>query len=441
MSKKDNDGWASRLAISTTTKKPIVSLGNLYLIFENDQNWRGVLAMNERTQKIEFRRRPPPDIHAEVGDVLTDEHETQTTVWLQAAWGIPVKSATIIHTAMVGSAILNAFDPVREWLDSLPAWDSVDRLDHWLSDVTGCDNNIYTAAVGRVTLIGAVARVYDPGCKFDTVMILQGPQGSFKSTMLSELVGRDEWFTDHISDIGGKDAALQLCGPWLLEFAELDAITAKRESERVKAWITQRRDRYRPPYGRAVVDVPRRVFFCGTSNLDQFLRDETGGRRFLPVQIKEIDLDALREMREHLWSEAVARYRKGESWWMKGEDLAAAKNAQEDCLISDPWEEKIRIWLNTPGPSGKPNLVTANEVLDDCLKVDISRQEKREQDRVGRILGKLGWKRKVSRINSDSGDPRRCWTRPVDAPGDVTPIKPEAATAPQVPDQKGLGWS
>lgn len=434
---KGNDGWTARLAISATTKTPLVSLGNLYLIFENDINWRGVLAMNERTQCVEFRRRPPPDIHAEVGDVLLDEHETQTTVWLQSAWGMPVKNATIIHTAMVGSAILNAFDPVREWLDSLPAWDSVDRLDHWLADVTGCEQTLYTAAVGRVTLIGAVARVYNPGCKLDTVMILQGPQGSFKSTLLAELVGRDEWFTDHISDIGGKDAALQLCGPWLLEFAELDAITAKRESERVKAWITQRRDRYRPPYGRTVVDVPRRVFFCGTSNLDQFLRDETGGRRFLPVQIKDIDLDALRAVRDHLWSEAVARYRAGESWWMKGEELAAAKDAQEDARLPDPWEDIIRTWLDEVKPSGKVTRVTSREVVVNCLGIEAGKQVPNDLARTGKILRLLGWRRNTARIE---GDLRKCWLRPVDAPGDVTPLKPDAAPAPQEPVQKGMGW-
>lgn len=388
--------WAKRL-LQTDKGTPKITVANLLLIFQHDEAWSLTLAFNARTQCVVFRRDPPEELHAKAGDVLTDEHITHTSVWLQDHYGFGLKSTGIVHSAIVAAAHLHSFDPVREWLETL-VWDGTPRVDSWLSDVTGCPQNVYTSEVGAKVLISMVARVYRPGCKVDTVLVLLGPQGSLKSSLLAELAMRPEWFSDHISDIGGKDAAMGLCGPWILEFSELDAITGKRESERVKAWITQQRDRFRPPYGRDVVDVPRRTVFCGTSNLQQFLRDETGGRRFLPIEIQEIDLEALRAMREQLWAEARARFLGGEEWWLRGEALQIAKVEQEDRRVADPWEHAIRSWLASPAAHGRT--ITSSVVLSDGIKMPIERQTKSDLDRCGRILGTvLGWVRAFRRVD------------------------------------------
>lgn len=423
--------WASRM-LRTDKGTPKMALGNMLLIFQHDPSWAGTLGFNERTQKVVFRRDPPPDVRAVAGDALTDEHVSRVTIWLQDSYQYAIKSGTIVYSAMIAAAYLCPFDPVREWLDALPPWDGVGRADRWLSDVTGCDATTYSGAVGSKVLISAIARVYEPGCKVDTVLVLHGPQGTFKSTLLAELVGRPEWFSDHLSDVGGKDACMELCGPWILEFSELDAITGKRESERVKSWITQQRDRFRPPYGRAIVDVPRRTIFTGTSNLGQFLRDETGGRRFLPIEIRDIDLDALRAMREQLWCEALARYRTGEKWWLEGAALDGAKVEQEDRRVSDPWEDAIRVWIDETRNSavmspnrdnnGRRIYTTAGEVLTSGVRVDVGRQTKGDLDRCARVLGNvLGWKRGTRRIGKTTA---KVWYPPIEAENTVVDLHP-----------------
>jgi putative DNA primase/helicase len=427
--------WAKRLLVSDSGN-PKLALGNMLLIFQHDEDWHGVIAFNLRTQNVVFRRRPPEDIRAEAGDVLTDEHVSRATIWLQDTYGFAIRNTGIVFAAMTSAANLVPFDPVQEWLEALPTWDGTPRLSTWLPRVTGCSENVYTESVGRVTLIAAVARVYTPGCKVDTVLVLHGPQGTLKSTLLAELAGRPEWFSDHISDIGGKDACLQLCGPWILEFSELDAITGKRESERVKSWITQQRDRFRPPYGRSMLEIPRRTIFCGTSNLHQFLRDETGGRRFLPIEIREIDLEVLRGMRDQLWAEARAMFLMGEKWWLEGAALEQAKVEQEDRRVADPWEQAIREWLTTQAARGP--FVTSSQVLTKGIGMELPRQGKSDLDRCGRILGTvLGWTRGTRRVD---GVPMKVWYRPrgEDEP-EVVDLPLGGGTAPEASRQPVFG--
>lgn len=381
--------WMDRLLC--TDKGVIkVAIGNMLLIFQNDEAWAGTLGFNERTQCVVFRRKPPMDIRGEVGDCLTDEHVTQTTIWLQEVYNYALRGTALVHLAMIAAARLCSFDPVKDWLETLK-WDGTERLDLWLPHLVGCDATPYSKAVGAKVLISAVSRVYEPGSKVDTVMVLTGPQGTLKSTLLRELAVRPEWFTDHLSDVGGKDAALQLCGPWIMEFAELDGITGRREAERVKSWLTQTKDRFRPPYGRSVIDIPRRVVFTGTSNLHQFLRDETGGRRFLPIEIREIDIDGIRSVREQLWAEARHRYLAGENWWLEGDVLDEARCQQEERRIADPWEDEITKWIVD---QVNPTFVTSRDILTNAVKVEVGRQTKADLDRVGRVLGhSLGWTR------------------------------------------------
>lgn len=384
-------------------------LGNLSLIFANDEEWRGKLSFDVRTQKVVFSGKPPEVVHSESGEYLLDEHTTRCALWLQSKYQLGLRGNSLIFSAMVAVAHEHPFDPVRDWLEALESWDTTSRLDNWIAAVTGCDDGPYETAVGRRFLISAVARVFDPGCKVDSMLILHGAQGTMKSKMLAELAVRPEWFSDHLADIGGKDAALQLCGPWILEMAELDALTGKRENERVKAWLTQQHDRFRPPYGRSVVDVPRRVVFAGTSNLDQFLRDETGGRRFWPIKIREINIELLQTIRVQLWAEALHVYRSGERWWLEGDEVELAKEQQEDRRVRDPWEDTVPAWLDETdfslksspmrAANGRRICTTAGEILTDAVKVPIERQTKQELDRIGRILGnKLGWVRGKRRI-------------------------------------------
>ena len=193
-------------------------------------------------------------------------------------------------------------------------------------------------------MISAVARIMQPGAKVDHMLILEGPQGTKKSSALKALAGAD-WFTDELAEIGSKDAAQQMRGIWIIEIAELDAIS-RAEVSRIKAFLSRTRDRYRPPYERYVVEVPRQCVFAGSVNPDTYLRDETGNRRFWLVRCGVINLDALSRDRDQLWAEAVARYRDGTIWWLGETELIADAKAEQDRRYhSDAWDSRIDRWL------------------------------------------------------------------------------------------------
>jgi predicted P-loop ATPase len=180
--------------------------------------------------------------------------------------------------------------------------------------------------------------------KADHMLILEGPQGARKSTAIKVLAG-EQWFTDELPELGSKDAAIHMQGVWIVEIAELDAMS-RAEVSRIKAFLTRTTDRFRPPYGRYTIEVPRQCVFAGTVNLDTCLRDETGNRRFWPLRSGTIDIDALVSDREQLWAEAVHRFREGAIWWIDDPALLAeAAAAQEARYQSDAWEDLIEHWL------------------------------------------------------------------------------------------------
>jgi predicted P-loop ATPase len=159
------------------------------------------------------------------------------------------------------------------------------RIGTWLIDYCGVEShevsaNAYVRAVGEKFLISAIARVMDPGCKVDHVLILEGPQGIGKST-LGRILAGDDWFSDQLADMGSKDASMQLRGVWIVELSELDALN-RAEMARAKAFLSQQRERFRLPYGKRIIDAPRQCVFIGTTNSDTWMKDETGGRRFCP---------------------------------------------------------------------------------------------------------------------------------------------------------------
>ena len=208
--------------------------------------------------------------------------------------------------------------PVRDHLGAL-AWDGVPRIETWACRYLGAEDTAFNRSVGALWLISAVARIFRPGVKADHMLVLEGPQGARKSTALKILAGED-WFTDELPDLGSKDAAMHMQGVWIIEIAELDAI-GKAEVSRIKAFLTRTTDRFRPPYGRYTIEVPRQCVFAGTVNPDTYLRDETGNRRFWPVRCGTIDIDALARDRDQLWAEAVARFRAGAIWWLETPEL------------------------------------------------------------------------------------------------------------------------
>jgi predicted P-loop ATPase len=352
--------WVDKLKLwDNGEPKPIQF--NVTVALREDPAWRGVIGLNEFTGNVELLRHPPwPNAHWRQVRDWTDDDTLKATEWVQGVDICAPKS--IVDDAVNSVANENRFHPVRESLDGLE-WDRKPRLDAWLSDYCRVADSSYVRAVGSRFLISAVARVYSPGCKVDCALILEGEQGIGKSTALRALF--DPWFTDEIADLGSKDASMQLRGVWGVELAELDAMR-RAEVPRLKAFVTRTDDRYRPPYGRHVVDVPRQCVFCGTVNDSEYLRDPTGGRRFWPVKcLGKLDVPGLYQVREQLWAEAVARYRASEPWHLHEDELiSTATEEQEKRRSRDAAEEYLQEAFDAGDMPFQRELIVINDVID-----------------------------------------------------------------------------
>ena len=249
-----------------------------------------------------------------------------------------------------------------------------------------------------------VARIMRPGCKCDYMMVLEGPQGARKSTACRILGG--QWFGDSLPDVrDGKAAAEYLAGMWLVEVAELSAIS-RAEDAALKAFLTRNVERYRPSYGRLPVVQPRQCVFIGTTNRDSYLRDETGGRRFWPVQVGRLDTDALAADRDQLFAEAVGAWRSGGQagqWWPSGEwERIHAAPQQAARYEADAWTQAIAGWL------ADQQSATVGAIAAHALGIETGRLGPVEQRRISASLGRLGWTRR----HTKSGN---IWTPPAAA--------------------------
>ena len=278
------------------------------------------------------------------------------------------------------------------------------------------EDSPYVRAVGSRFPISAVARVLDPGCQADHMLILEGPQGILKSSALRALAGAP-WFTDRISNLGGKDSSMEVAGVWFIEMSELDALTRATNSA-IKSFITRRNDRFRPPYGKHVMEQPRQCVFVGSINpMGGYLRDPTGARRFWPVTCGVIDLEALVRDRDQLWAEAVVRFQAGACWWLETPELEAMATAEQEARLEvDAWEEKVSKWL-----AGRSD-VSVGEVLVGALGVPPESWSQPAQNRVAAILKSNGFKRYRP---GKTGQPRtpRYRREAVDHQGDLRKIK------------------
>jgi predicted P-loop ATPase len=374
--------WRKKLIVTPATQEPRAILANAVIALREAPEWRGQLHFDAFAERTVLRGKAPW-LESAAEHPWTAVDDLRVTEWLQTQCGILV-TPNVAAEAVEAVAHERQFHPVRDFLGKC-SWDGTERLDTWLTTYVGAADTAYTRAVGAKWLISGVARVMRPGCKVDHVLILESEQGRLKSTAL-RILG-DPWFTDEIADIGSKDAAMQLAGRWIIEIAELAAL-GRPEIEKMKAFLSRTADRFRPPYGRRVGEFKRQCILAGTTNQTEYLRDETGNRRFWPIRCGTIDIDALTRDRDQLWAEALARFQRGDAWWLDDTKLVkAAAEAQEDRYQRDAWEETIAEFLSIREDT------SVEDIMKDALFINTERRTQADANRVARCLRLLKWER------------------------------------------------
>jgi hypothetical protein len=297
-----------------------------------------------------------------------------------------------------------AYHPVREYLDGLAPWDGVPRLDTWLSVYGGAEDTPYTRAVGRLPLIAAVRRIRSPGCKFDEMLVLEGNQGTNKSSALKVLAVNPNWFSDDLPlNIEGKRVIELLAGRWIIEAAELNGLQKHSNVENSKALLSRQRDDARMAYDRKPKAVPRQCIFIGTTNSSQYLRDTTGNRRFWPVKITGFDVEALQRDRDQLWAEAVRLETQGESITLENALWPVAEAEQALRAVDDPFTEHLAATLGDM--CGK---IAARDVWQ-IMQIPTGQRTQDHNRRVGEAMRNLGWVR--TQLRCGRSKPERAYAR------------------------------
>lgn len=262
------------------------------------------------------------------GSMVTDDDIIRIKAWVTERYRFE-PSRNLVSEAVTYAALKHSRHPVQEYLAGL-RWDGKERIHRWLYDYMGARGvpKAYLRAISTKTLCAMVARILEPGLKFDHILVMEGAQGIGKSTAGRILAG-EEWFCDTLPDIRDKDAMLNLQGAWVVEIGEL-ATLRRADSETHKAFLSRQVDRVRPPYGERWIDVPRQCIFLGTTNPGSYLKDKTGNRRFWPVQVGQCDFKGLEKARDQLLAEAVETYEVfAEKLWLEGDAKKQAESIQQ----------------------------------------------------------------------------------------------------------------
>jgi len=317
--------------------KPKTTLRNVMFGLEKKMSEGGVVGFNEFTNRPYFLKDTVYGGQKDRELAGTDDLALKHHLACHHRFEPAKETCFEAHTLL---AQQYKFHPVKAYLERLE-WDGVPRLDHWLFDAFRAQGpEDYIKAVGRKILCAAVARIYEPGCKFDYMTVFEGNQGEGKSMGLRELTGAS-WFADSLGDIHNKDVVDQMMGKWIIEVGELDSIRG-REAEAVKAFISRQVDRVRLSYERRAQDYPRQCIFIGSTNDQEYLTDETGNRRYWPVRVGQARRQWLKDNRDQLWAEAKYRYELGEKLYLPKDLELVARGEQEKRFEVDVWEPLIK---------------------------------------------------------------------------------------------------
>ncbi|MCK9287815.1 MAG: virulence-associated E family protein [Sphaerochaetaceae bacterium] len=395
------------------------SLHNITLIMENDPQLKSIV-FNQQLDGMEIKGSVP---WKHPSKYWRDADDAQLISYIDSQYG--TFSARNYDIAVAKVSDDRSYHPIREFLASLPKWDTVPRVDTLFIDYLGARDNTYVRAVTRKTICAAISRVKNPGCKFDTMPVLNGPQGIGKSTLIAKLAG--EWFSDslNLGDTKDKTAAEKLQGYWILEIGELAGLR-KAETETLRSFISRQNDIYRAAFGKRATPHPRQCIFFGTTNAESgYLRDTTGNRRFWPIKTPGNGKKRSWELTEYdilqIWAEALVYVEQGEKLHLPPEIEALAKNEQRealeadereglvqdflDALLPENWDKmdtyERRNFLEGTGVGGigqigtvKRTTVSNMEIWCECFCKERANLKRSDSNELMAILTKLGWVRR-----------------------------------------------
>jgi predicted P-loop ATPase len=400
----DPGDWTQGIT-RNSTGRPESTTHNALLVMEHDDALSGLFVLDEFSNVVRLTRKPGW-LGGEV-DEFTDQDGTELSGWL----GNPDRYRLNIKAEMVMGCVeamarRRKIHPVRRYLESLE-WDGQPRLAQLFPRYFNAEDTPYTQQAAQCFMVSAVARILwtDPqvrhnGAQVDFMLVLEGEQGVRKTSAVRSLFS-PKWYAEAQESPSSKDFYQALRGRWCVEIGEMDSFS-KADVTKVKQAITARFDTYRPSYGRVSRSFRRECVFVGTTNENEYLRDPSGGRRFLPVKVGCVDIPALEAARDQLWAEAVTLFRGGFAWWELPPDAA---EQQDERFAEDSWQGPLLRWLTgraedkdypprfAASVGGKVSVewTTTTELLNWALHIDIGKHGKPEQMRVAAIMRRLKW--------------------------------------------------
>lgn len=410
--------WINMLQVSSSTGTPLKTIKNVRVVLENDPLLKNRIKMDLFTEYI-LAQGPLPWSGREKEELFRwrDEDDAGLRGYIEQTLGF--RSKEIIDDALRLTAMANSFNPLVEYLEK-PEWDGTPRLDTLYIDYLGAENCEYVRTVTRKAFAAAVARAMAPGCKFDNMTVIKGPQGIGKSTLFAKMGG--QWFSDSIRTFEGKEAAELLQGVWIVEIGELEAY-GKTDIKAVKQFLSKCDDQYRAAYARKTEKHLRRCVFFGTTNENEYLKDPTGNRRFWPVDAgiqaptKSVFKDLTESEIRQIWAEAAMRWRCGEPLFLDARMEEEAEKRRSIVMERDPLQGVIEEFLEKPIPGdwdkwslerrrlfwagGAPDIanlvqrdrVCALEIWRECLG-DTRNMSKADSNRINTVLSSIpGWVR------------------------------------------------
>lgn len=379
--------------LATNARMGIIPQGQTYIpntetalaVLENHANFNGNIWFDQFHQKY-FTKIIEDDFSEHIKQ-WEEEDNIRLSIFMQRELQLARMSDDTVYKAIKVYARNHIKNEPKDWMNSL-VWDNTPRIETFLIDCAGAKDDEYTRAVSKNFWISIVARVFSPGCKVDTMPILEGGQGMFKSTLLNVIGGKLHCEASH--DLYNKDFLQGLHGKLIIEFADLSSFT-KAEVNLIKDILVRKVDNIRLPYAPTHRDFPRQSVFAGTTNKTTYLKDETGARRFWPVHIGKIDIERAQKERNQLFAEAVFCYKSNQSWW---EMPGSTEEEQELRREIDPWESIIYDYISNKSET------TTREILLSCLHIAESQQNRSEEIRVGNILRLFKWDRVQKRVGN-----------------------------------------